>query len=171
MKYFLPVVALAMSGTPVLAQSEAGSVPSQISELYGDWTVSCGTVEERRECAVTQTLMESETSQHVLTLELARNEAGLLDGMLVVPFGMDFSKGVTLSVAAEAIGPALPFLTCLPSGCLVPVTISAAQRERLVGGGTLTVTGHSADGVSAIPIELSLRGFRDAVERLETVGE
>lgn len=150
--------------TPAFAQDEA--TPSQISELYTDWTVSCSTVEDQRQCAMTQTLMESETSQHVLTLELSRTEGGALDGMLIVPFGMDFSKGVTLSLEGEAIGPPLPFLTCLPAGCLVPVTLNQGQLERLSSGTTLTVTGHSADGVSAIPIGLSLNGFKAAAESM-----
>ncbi len=162
----VPVLAL-LATTPAFAQEQA--TPSQITELYGDWTVSCSTVDQERLCAMTQTLMESETSRHVLTLELSRSDAGPLDGMLVVPFGMDFSKGVTLSIEAEAIGPALPFLTCLPTGCLVPVSFGQPQADRLAAGATLTVTGHSADGLNAIPIGLSLAGFSEAAARLDQV--
>lgn len=167
MKSFHSVFALLLlAAMPAFAQ-DTTSAPSQTSEVYGDWTVECALNDGQHFCAMTQTLVESGSSQHVMTIELARGENGQLEGMLVGPFGMDFSVGVTLSVDAEAIGPALPFLTCLPTGCLIPVSLSDTQRQRLAAGTTLTVTGHSADGITAVPISLSLAGFTAASQRVD----
>ncbi len=170
MKSLVSSLAFVLLAAPAFAQDAYSTTPSQTSEVYGDWTVACGVSDGQRQCAMTQTLVETGTSQHVMTIELARGETGQLEGMLVGPFGMDFSAGVTLSVDSEAIGPALPFLTCLPTGCLIPLSLSDAQRQRLAAGTALTITGHSADGITAIPISLSLTGFTAAAQRVDQQG-
>ena len=161
---FLPAL-FALLALPALAQ-EGGAGPSQISEVYGDWTLNCATEEGRRDCAVSQSLIDTETRQHVLTLELYRADDGTLEGMMVLPFGLNFARGVALAVDEAALGVPLPFLTCLPSGCLVPVGFATAEADRLRAGTSLSVSGTSAAGEEAVPMSISLSGFTTATQRL-----
>ncbi|MCY1558358.1 Invasion associated locus B (IalB) protein [compost metagenome] len=85
--------------------------------------------------------------------------------MLVTPFGLNFAKGMALSVDDAPLSSPLPFLTCIPSGCLVPVVFDADQVRRLQSGTKLTATGSSATEASDLPITLSLVGFSSAMSR------
>lgn len=165
---FLPLALLAFAtAMPTLAQDAPASAgPSQISEVYGDWTVNCGTSDGVRDCAISQSLMDTDTRQHVLTLELYAAGQGTLEGMMVLPFGLNFGKGVALGVDDMELGVPLPFLTCLPTGCLVPVIFGSDDADRLRAGTTLAITGTSAAGEEAVPLSISLAGFTGATARI-----
>lgn len=162
---FLPAL-LALVALPAFAQQAGSTGPSQLSEVYGDWTLNCATAEGVRDCAITQSLVDSETRQHVLSIELYAGEAGGLDGMMVLPFGLNFARGAALAIDDAALGVPLPFLTCLPAGCLVPVTFTGADADRLRAGARLVVTGTGAAENDPVPLTLSLTGLTTATKRL-----
>lgn len=160
--------ALALSGLAHGQEAAPSTLPggaSLVTETHGDWTVTCTTPTSGKQCAFSQALADSQTGQRVLMLELSPPQDGAVTGMLVGPFGLNFAKGLALSVDGETLGAPLPFLTCIPTGCLVPVSFDMAQIGRIKAGTTLTATGTGADTQQPVPISVSLAGFTRALER------
>lgn len=84
-------------------------------------------------------------------------------GTLLTPFGLDLGKGVVLTLGKP--GPALPFRTCLPTGCVVPLqfgsdAVQALKRER-----TLHVSFATAADDRHVELAISLNGLAQALDR------
>lgn len=159
---------LALSGAAQGQEAPASTLPggaSLVTEAHGDWTVTCTTPASGKQCAFSQALADSQSGQRVLMLELTPPQDGVVAGMLVGPFGLNFANGLALAVDGEALGAPLPFLTCIPTGCLVPLNFDSAQLDRIKAGTTLTATGTGADTQQPVPISVSLTGFTRALER------
>ncbi|WP_160300124.1 invasion associated locus B family protein [Devosia limi] len=159
---------LALSGAAHGQEAPASTLPggaSLVTETHGDWTVTCTTPASGKQCAFSQALADSQSGQRVLMLELTPPQDGTLAGMLVGPFGLNFANGLALAVDGEGLGAPLPFLTCIPTGCLVPLSFDSAQLDQLKAGATLTATGIGADTQQPVPISVSLTGFTRALER------
>lgn len=150
---------------PVTGLSLPGGA-NALSETHGDWQVNCRivTVEDagQKQCAVTQRQVNQQ-GQNVLAVEFGSSGDGL-SGVLVLPFGLAVTEPVTLSVD-EAEATAVPFSTCVPAGCIVPLELTEDQRTAFRSGTTLAIT---AQGLDRAPVALSvsLAGFGSATDRV-----
>jgi invasion protein IalB len=114
-------------------------------------------------CALVQEQHVTNTGQRVLMVELRPVGQGL-EGALVLPFGLALAKGATLQVDDAAATAPLAFSTCLPVGCVVPVSFVANWVASLRKGNTLKI-GVSGDGGAETPLSVSLKGFSASIDR------
>ncbi|MBV2142460.1 invasion associated locus B family protein [Falsochrobactrum sp. TDYN1] len=154
----------AISFVPALAAPLPGGA-STLQETYQDWTVTCQTQNASSVCAMRQDQNSTQTGQRVLTVEFRNVDGGKIDGVLLMPFGLDLAKGASLKID-DATGPDLAFSTCLPQGCLTPVTFDAKQVTALKAGTDLNVTTTALSPSQPVAFKVSLKGFGAAFDRI-----
>lgn len=152
---------------PAFAQDGLPGGASSLSERYGEWAVNCRSAEADVECSVSQAQVQQKTGQRVLTVEFTVEENGGLKGVLVMPFGLRLADGVALSVDDDKPIAKLPFSTCLPSGCIAPVSSENRALEGLTGAETLNATVVANDTGREITFAIPLEGFAKATARLK----
>ena len=151
---------------PAFAAALPGGAGSLV-ETYQDWVVACQAQNERTLCVMRQVQSNTQTGQHVLTVEFSGGGDGdRLGGVLLMPFGLSLAAGVTAGIDDSAPGPALAFSTCLPQGCLAPVAFEAGQVAKLRAGTALTVTAQSLSPDKSVTLKVSLKGFSAALNRI-----
>lgn len=161
---------------PARDQTEpAATLPggaSSLTETYRDWQVSCtiqnvGQGNAGKHCAMSQTQVQKDSGQRALALELEPlSGGGVAGGTLSLPFGLALDAGVTLQVDDTPAGRILRFRTCLPAGCMVPLSFDAAQLTAMRGGATLKVRAVGALDGAEVLLPVSLQGFGPALDRL-----
>jgi invasion protein IalB len=166
-KVWKPVL-VAASLLAVCAQASAQSEqPDQktLTERFKAWTVTCVEAETRT-CRMTQELVQQKTGQRLsaLLVEERSGEGPVLT--VLAPFGLAFSQGLTLAVDDMEL-PKAQFLTCLPSGCVVPVPLDEVALEKLRTGNRLAAVGVTATNDKQVRIEFSLQGSAAALARLK----
>ena len=135
-----------------------------MQESFGDWRVACVIRESEKLCSLSQQ-HNQQNGQRVLTIELIPSGEDVASGTLILPFGLTLAAGTTLSVDDEPIGDALPFSTCLPAGCLVPLILNRSAIDRLNSGDALAL-GATVNGTAApLSFTVSLQGFVAAMAR------
>jgi invasion protein IalB len=165
MRTSLFVALAAMLATAAQAQTAVPAGPSSLQETYRDWSVVCVQQEAQRRCAMTQQLSQQD-GRRVLALELSTDAGGeTATGLLVLPFGLALDEGVTLTVD-EAAPERLRFRTCLPAGCVVPLTLDAPALMQLRTGKALNLSVAASDTGDAVEFKISLDGFDAAFARL-----
>lgn len=153
-----------MSG-PTFAQAPV-SFPGgaqTVSEDFQDWRLRCTIQQGVKRCGISQQQMESKGQQRLLAVEL-QPKGDRLEGVLFLPFGLAVDKGVALKVGDAAIG-TLRFSTCLPQGCVVPLSLDAKALAALRKGTDLRIEA-TADGGPAQGFTISLKGFGPALDRV-----
>ena len=124
---------------PALAADSLPGGATSLTEVHGDWTVRCGVANGAVQCAAQQEQLSSQSKQRVLAIELKVD-----DKMLSEP---------------------QPFQTCLPAGCLVPLTFGTDWGKALRTGTTLTITAQPVTGPDA-KFTVSLQGLGSALDRI-----
>ncbi|WP_376705034.1 invasion associated locus B family protein [Mesorhizobium sp. ISC25] len=107
--------------------------------------------------------------QRVLAIELRRNGKDTLSGDLVLPFGLLLDAGATLQIDDGQSRKPLRFSTCLPGGCIVPLSFDAAMIAALRAGTALRVKAQSTDS-KEFALSISLKGLAAALDRLQVLG-
>ncbi|MBN9334724.1 invasion associated locus B family protein [Devosia sp.] len=162
-------LALALLSSPTFAQdAKPAALPGgaqSLNEEHGDWTVSCRIQDAAKLCVMSQTLADSRSGQPVLSVELATPAVDRAEGMLLLPFGLRLADGAVLKVDGKNIGANWPFLTCIATGCLVPVVFDASQISALRAGTDLVIGAANAGTGEAVELKLSLAGFSRAANR------
>ena len=181
-----------LTTSPLAAQSNettSSDAPSSMQEVYQDWVVTCrkntdASKPQESHCQMAQELRNQKTGQLILSLVLPAKQ--LPDGanaVVIAPFGLDLSKGVTLSMleqvpsddknnqsgfTARAVDPKqqAAFRTCVPSGCLSNFTLSDEMKGAFRARTRALVSMVSIDQDRVINVPLSLRGFTAAERRL-----
>lgn len=152
-----------------IGTAAAGGLPggaTTLNETHGDWTVACATPEGNVRCAVSQIQINSQNRQRVLSVELSATEGGAAaSGTLVMPFGLALDQGVVLSIDESEFLPPLRFSTCLPAGCLVPLTFNVDAVTTMRVGTALKVKAAANDNGQEINFSISLSGFTSALAR------
>ena len=154
--------AIKAQGTPSTLPGGATS----LREAHGDWTVGCSLQGQpaTKVCSLGQEQTDGRTNQRVLAIELRAISKDAARATVVLPFGLDLQKGMTLQVDdAKAAGP-WPIRTCLPIGCLADSEIDAATLAAL-GKGTSLKLNLTADGGKEMTFSVSLKGFAGAYAR------
>ncbi|MCB5205573.1 invasion associated locus B family protein, partial [Neorhizobium sp. T786] len=143
---------------------------SSLREQHGDWTVICSTGksgdEDVKSCILQQEQVRQVTngpSQRVLAIEFQRNAKGL-EGVLVLPLGLNLVDGAVLQIDGNKAMEPRPFRTCLYAGCIVNVTADDKMVAGLAKGKAMTVKTTNNEG-KATEFSISLAGFQAALER------
>lgn len=164
MKYLF--CALMLVATPTLA--EEAMLPggaSSLSEMHGSWSVNCSLVEAKKDCAFAQTAGNPQTGNALVAVELAAPAGNKAEGMLLTAFGLRLDAGVQLGIDGQQLGRARPFLTCVQTGCLVPLDFDEVSLSAMKVGSTLDVTGVKVKDGQPVTVSLSLAGFTAAYNR------
>ena len=163
----LVLAALALLAASALAQ-EASGLPggaSALSEVHGSWSVNCAVGEKGKDCGFSQTTGNPQTGTALVALELAAPAGNKAEGMLLTAFGLRLDAGVQLGIDGQPLGGPRPFLTCVSSGCLVPMVFEDVELSALKVGQRLDVTGVKVDDGKPVTVSLSLSGFTAAYDR------
>ena len=114
-----------------------------LQEGYGDWVMSCDIRSEnnvsRKVCGLSQQQTNTQSHQRVLLMQLQPKGAAA-EGTLVLPFGPDLSKGISLQIDSGAVFASLPL-----SGCRYP-DLSRAAPCRLRRSSPTAIA--NCDGIS-----------------------
>lgn len=142
---------------------------TSLQETFSDWRVGCVMQGGVKRCSLGQEQVNQQTRQRVIAAEMTI--AGeKLEGVLLLPFGLLLERGVTLQIDEQTAPLALKFRTCLPGGCLVPLTFDARMTTALRAGSVLKVRA-SADNGQEQMFPLSLKGFGPALDRVATLSK
>jgi invasion protein IalB len=140
---------------------------SSLQEAHGDWRVACASQNGPTRCTLSQQLMDAESRQRILAIELTVPAPNRAEGTLVLPFGLALDKGIVLKVD-DAASPTLRFRTCLPAGCIVTVIFDEKAIAALRSATTLTVAA-VGDDTQEVSFGVSLKGFASAFDRTATL--
>ena len=162
----LAFTAFALLATPALAQ-DAGlpGGASALSEMHGSWSVNCSVREAAKDCGFSQSAGNPQTGSALVAMELAAPAANRAEGMLLTAFGLRLDAGVQLGIDGQQLGQARPFLTCVQTGCLVPLDFDEVSLSAMKVGTMLEVTGVKVDDGQPVTVTLSLAGFTAAYNR------
>ncbi len=153
----------------VAQASTAGQLPggaTSLRETHGDWIVACTAISQQTKiCAVSQQQADTRSGQRVVAIEVGVPAGDSTKVTLVLPFGVQLDKGVTVQVDDGATSSAFPFKTCLPVGCIVEISLNKQSLEAWRKGTTLKFKTVAADSGNEVPFTLSLKGFPGAVDR------
>lgn len=111
------------------------------------WSVVCQAAGDVTACVVRQVQSNSQTNQHLLTIEIARDGTDKLTGVLLLPLGLSLAQGAQLKIGETTIGGMRVFSTCIQQGCLAPFDITDKTLAELRAGKTLDVTVSAANPV------------------------
>lgn len=167
----LTCLGLALAANIGLAGAQTASTlpggASSIQETFQDWLVTCtqGMEHSSHSCVFSQS-QTSRNGQRVLSIELISDSDGhKAHGNLVLPFGLHLDTGAQLQIDAGEMGEANRFSTCLPSGCVVPITLGAEAIPTLRGGKKLNIHAKAMDSGQVVVLPISLAGFSGALDR------
>jgi len=163
----------APSPSGMAVPSSQDATPSTIEETYDGWRVIClqepapapGRVGPGpRRCSVVLQQFDGTTRQRILAIELRLSGAEKTEGTAILPFGLVIERGVDLQPEAAAPLATAKFRTCLPGGCVVPLSLDAKAVATLRKAQSLNLTAEAASGGNVV-LKVALKGFGPAVDR------
>jgi invasion protein IalB len=156
--------AQAPAAPPPAASATLPGGATSLQETFGDWRVACVVEGAAKRCSLTQEQVNQQSRQRVLAIEVS-SAGDKLDGVLLMPFGLALDRGVSLQINDQPGQTSLKFRTCLPGGCLVPLSFDGKIVAALRAGTTLKAKA-IADGGQDQPFTISLKGFGQALDRV-----
>ena len=164
----------AATGQRLAGQPAAVTPPAQlpngassVNETYGNWTINCRLIDGQKQCLLMQTQGNSQTKQRLFEIELQTPRDGKMDGTILMPFGLKLDSGALLTLDEKDFGPGLRFSTCVPQGCMLPVSWQTAAVDALKKAKTLIVASLNVDNGEVVAFNVSLDGFASAIARIE----
>jgi invasion protein IalB len=153
---------------PAPAAAPTGAWPngaSAVSEVYGDWTVSCTRENEKRQCQLSQAQGVAQTGQRRFSIELNAPQDGRSNGLLLMPLGLSIDPGVTFKLDDATLGKGAPYTSCVQAGCIVPISFPTIATDAMKTAVNLRVSGTKPNG-EAETITVPLAGFAAALARM-----
>jgi invasion protein IalB len=141
---------------------------SSLQETYQDWQIACRIVDKTKSCSMSQQQV-GKKNQRVLAVELQAGSDGAVTGVLVLPFGLLLDKGVTLQIDDKPALAPLRFRTCMPVGCLVPLSFDSDRVSSLGKGTALKLKATASDADQEVVLTVSLKGFAAALDRMKAL--
>ncbi|AWB22834.1 invasion associated locus B family protein [Methylobacterium currus] len=138
---------------------------SAVSEVYGDWTISCTRENDKRQCQLSQAQGVAQTGQRRFSIELNAPQDGRSNGLLLMPLGLSIEPGVTFKLDDATLGKGAPYTSCVQAGCVVPISFPTVATEAMKTAVNLRVTGTKPNG-EAETITVPLAGFAAALARM-----
>lgn len=147
----------------------AGSAQAQgvVKADYGDWQMSCDTPPGAsfEQCALIQNVTAEDQPNvglSVIVLKTADKQVRLL--RVLAPLGVLLPNGLGLNIDEKNIG-RVPFVRCLPSGCVAEVVLDDKLIGQLQAGkNAIFVVFRTPEEGVGIPV--SLNGFADGFKQL-----
>ena len=169
----LEITANAQEATAPATQNEFVALegPSAVSETYQDWVINCQQLRQEdgaavRNCAMSQELRQASNNQLVLMVSIAPPVNGNVPrATIVAPFGLDLSQGVGVVIDGNDIA-TVPFITCMPAGCIAEIDLEPAMLDKLQSGETAQVVLLPRQSDKPLLLSISLAGFTNAWNRL-----
>lgn len=166
---------IGQTGGSVMAQGAAEG-PSVVQETYRDWVVSCVTPQateastaSARVCEMRQELRQAGGNQRILAVALQPQlDSAGASLTLVAPLGLLLSQSISIDLADVRMME-VPFLTCLPQGCIANAVLDIEMIDKLAGG-TEAVVGMTGTDGQVLSAPVSLAGFNAGWNRLLTLG-
>jgi len=153
-----------------MAQSSSNAAlpngASSVTETFGDWTVTCRFVDKQKLCSLSQVQGLSQTGQRAFAIELRAPRDGKTEGTIIMPFGVSLESGAILKVDDKDIGKGFRFSTCVPQGCLLPVSFPTASTDAIRKGGKLVAATLNVSNGEAVTFNVSPNGFSSALDRI-----
>jgi invasion protein IalB len=147
---------------------EQGALPggaSSLQETYADWTVNC--VQKQGKHCLLLHQQTQQNGQRILAIEMVGSADGkTATGTLVVPFGLALGAGVSLQLDEKPSEAPVRFSTCLPAGCVVPLSFDGASLAALRTGTTLKTIAKAANTNEPVSFSVPLKGFSAAFDRV-----
>lgn len=162
------VALLLTAMTTGAAQAQEEKTAEVEQTTFGDWSVRCVSAETGKRCIMVQILKARQDQSQLLRFELnavAENDAA--QGFMVLPFGVDVNKGVSMSIDGGARFN-LAYRTCRTFGCVVPATFSSGAVQAMQQGSQIAVTIYTIDGENSFDVPVSLKGFTAAFNALKS---
>jgi invasion protein IalB len=138
---------------------------SSINETYSDWTVDCRLADGHKQCVLSQAQGNKDTGQRIYAIELQPPSNGKTEGTILMPFGLNLDAGAILKLDDKDLGKGLRFSTCVPQGCLLPVSFPTVATDALRKGTRLTIASLNLSSKEAVTFNVSLNGFGAALAR------
>jgi invasion protein IalB len=151
-----------LAETPVTVLTGGASA---LTETHGDWAVNCQVVANTKVCALSHQQFDQAKNQRLLAIELSSRTGEEANGTIALPFGLELSAGITLSVEEKPAQTKMPFKTCFAVGCLVPVNWEKTFVDRLKANKALKISAVASDTLQPVNFTVSLRGFSSAIAR------
>jgi invasion protein IalB len=166
-RLFLFVITLvATLGADCVLAQQLPNGASSISETYNEWTVSCRLADGHKQCLLAHTQANNQTGQRVFAIELRPPKDGKIEGTLLMPFGLKLDSGATLKLDDKDLAQGLHFSTCVPQGCLVPLSLPTGAINAMKKAKMLTVASLNLTSGDAIAFNVPLEGFAAATARV-----
>lgn len=141
-----------------------------VNEAYGDWTVDCRIADSQKRCVLSQAQGNGQTGERVFAIELRTPRDGKTEGTILMPFGVNLDSGAILKLDDKDLGKGLRFSTCVPQGCLLPVSFPTVATDAMRKASKLTVASLNLSSGEAITFNISLNGFSSALDRINQLG-
>lgn len=138
---------------------------SSIVETFADWTVDCRAADGRKICLLVQSQGDTRSGQRVFAIELRAPREGRSDGTILMPFGLKLENGAILKLDDKDLGQGVRFSTCVPAGCLLPVSFPKVATDAMTSATKLTVAALSLSSGEAVTFNVKLDGFAAALRR------
>jgi invasion protein IalB len=155
------------------AVTPSGPLPngaSSISEIYGNWAVGCQIIDGQKRCLLLQTEIDGNTGKPTFAIELRVPHDGRTDGTILMPFGLRLGAGAVLMLDDRSIEEGLQFSTCVPQGCLLPVSLPASTVDTMKTARMLTVASLNLSSGALVTFKIQLEGFAAAITRISELG-
>jgi invasion protein IalB len=154
----------------VLSQAPQSAAPlrggsNSLNETHQDWHVACEKQGTGKRCVLSQQQINAQTRQRVLAVQINSIAPHKVEGVLMLPFGLALESGATLQIDDGMAGQPIRYRTCLPGGCIVPLSFDVAALSALRKGTALKIAA-VADGGKTTPFSVSLQGFAAALDRV-----
>jgi invasion protein IalB len=134
----------------------------ETKQTIGDWVVACAQREgSAKTCALSQTLMQSQTRRFLSSISIGRDASGKAMGNITAPLGFAVNKGAQLQIG-DGQPIKLEFVTCVANGCLSIVEFSVSQISDMQAATKMKVTLESLQK-KPVTIEFSMNGFPKAL--------
>lgn len=167
----LPLAALLALSPAALAEGLPNGATA-LNETFNDWSVNCRAQGKqgamKTNCTMQQVQLQKNTRKRVLTVNFNSQPGGAVKGSIVLPFGLDLAAGVKLRIDAGEPTAPIPFRTCVPMGCLIPIDWKSETTDALRKATALKVETRSVDGKD-MPFSISLKGFGAALDRASSL--
>ena len=168
MKQLIPAAALG-SILGLLLGLSVGQAQAQgvVKAQYGDWQMSCDTPPGAsfEQCALIQNVTAEDQPNvglSVIVLKTADKQVRLL--RVLAPLGVLLPNGLGLNIDDANIG-RVPFVRCLPNGCVAEVVMDDKLLDDL-GAGTTATFAVFETPEQGIGIPLTLKGFKEGFGKL-----
>lgn len=161
----------AQAAPPAAPAAQLPNGATSINEIYADWTVDCRIVNGQKQCLLSQAQGNAQTGQRTFAIELRPPKDGKTEGTILMPFGLEFDAGAVLKLDDKNLGQGLRFSTCMPQGCLLPLSLPTASIDALKKGGKLTVASLNVSNKEPVTFTVSLNGFSAALARVSDLGK